>query len=77
MYGRLCLDSPSLVIPHPGMLARSTVLVPLADIAPDLRHPVTGRTIREHLADLGAPLLPVPGIAPYPPGLPPSESTLR
>lgn len=34
LYGDSCLDSPSLVIPHPRMLARAFVLVPLAEIAP-------------------------------------------
>lgn len=66
MYDGLTMESERLTIPHPGMLQRSTVLVPLADIAPEAVHPVTGRTIREHLADLG----PTPDVAPYPPGLP-------
>jgi 7,8-dihydro-6-hydroxymethylpterin-pyrophosphokinase len=48
------------------MLQRSTVLVPLVDIAPDVRHPCSGQTMREHLALLTEPLR---GVAPYPPGL--------
>jgi 2-amino-4-hydroxy-6-hydroxymethyldihydropteridine diphosphokinase len=65
LYGDLCINTPRLVIPHAGMLQRASVLVPLADIAPDVRHPVSGLTIVEHLARLGA----TADVAPYPPGL--------
>jgi 2-amino-4-hydroxy-6-hydroxymethyldihydropteridine diphosphokinase len=66
LFDRVHLVTHRLTIPHPGMLERATVLVPLADIATDLVHPVTRRTIGAHLRDLGE----ITGIAPYPPGLP-------
>jgi 2-amino-4-hydroxy-6-hydroxymethyldihydropteridine diphosphokinase len=48
-YGRSIVRSARLEIPHPRMAERRFVLAPLADLAPDLRHPVTGKTIREML----------------------------
>jgi 2-amino-4-hydroxy-6-hydroxymethyldihydropteridine diphosphokinase len=42
LYGGLTLDTPDLVVPHPGMLERAFVLVPLAELEPALRHPATG-----------------------------------
>lgn len=54
LFGDEIADSPALTIPHPGMHQRRFVLAPLAEIAPDLRHPVFNKTIRELLAELPA-----------------------
>jgi 2-amino-4-hydroxy-6-hydroxymethyldihydropteridine diphosphokinase len=42
----------SLILPHPEMHARAFVLVPLVDVAPAWRHPVSGRSARALLAQL-------------------------
>ena len=52
LYGESVIDSHDLVVPHPRMTERRFVLQPLADLAPDLRHPVLRRTIKELLAGL-------------------------
>lgn len=54
LFGEVVMDTPDLVIPHPAMAQRRFVLAPLAEIAPDLRHPVLKKTVREMLEDLPA-----------------------
>ena len=47
LFGSLIIDLPSLTVPHPKMHERRFVLEPLAEIAPEARHPVRKRTARE------------------------------
>lgn len=47
LYGDLVLQSEDLVIPHPLMTTRDFVMIPMAEIAPGLIHPVLGKTMLE------------------------------
>jgi len=54
LYGDVIMNERDLVVPHPRFRDRSFVLEPLAEIAPDWKDPVTGRTVRELLATIAA-----------------------
>ena len=65
LYDDLVTAEPPLRLPRSDVLEYSFVLRPLAELAPDLVHPVTGKTIAEHWAAFDAdamPLTPVSGI---------------
>ena len=48
----LVIDTPTLQVPHPHLPERDFFLIPLQQLAPDWRHPVTGLTAAQMLEDL-------------------------
>ncbi len=54
LYGDEIIEDPDLRVPHPEIIRRSFVLVPLVELEPRLVHPGTGETMATHLSRLGA-----------------------
>ncbi len=63
-YEDRVIDEPGLEVPHPRIAERAFVLVPLAEIAPDAVHPVSGLTVREMVDRLPGGLLGHDGVGP-------------
>ena len=51
LFDDIVISVPGLVIPHPRLHLRKFVLAPLAEIAPDVKHPVMKKTIKELFAE--------------------------
>ncbi|MDP2887827.1 MAG: 2-amino-4-hydroxy-6-hydroxymethyldihydropteridine diphosphokinase [Bacteroidota bacterium] len=56
-YGEEIIELPDLIVPHPRIQERKFALVPLNEIAPDLKHPVFQKTITQLLAECNDQLL--------------------
>ena len=54
LYDDLVMDAPPVKLPRADILKYSFVLRPLAEIAPDLTHPETGRSLLDHWQDFDA-----------------------
>ncbi len=54
LYGDAVVKAPELEVPHPRLEERRFVLEPLAELAPDKRHPGTRKTVREMLGKVGS-----------------------
>ena len=52
LYGDAVIDEPGLIVPHPRMAGRAFVLVPLAEVAPEVRVPPRGERVRDLLEEL-------------------------
>ncbi len=51
-YGERCISTNTLTLPHPRIQERYFVLRPLLDIAPNLKHPISGKTVQQLIDEL-------------------------
>ncbi len=51
-YGDQIIETQELTIPHPRLTERAFVLIPLAEIVPNLVHPANGKTVKELMSSL-------------------------
>lgn len=56
-YGEEQINTPNLVVPHPLLQERRFVLEPLMEIAPELKHPILNKTIKQLYAELNDTLI--------------------
>jgi len=66
LYDQLVLNDPPVRVPRKDVLRFSFVLGPLADIAPDYRHPVSGKLISEHWREFDAASHPITAVGDIP-----------
>lgn len=52
IYDDLIINTPTLTVPHPRFHVRKFVMEPFAEIAPDVRHPMKGKTIKKLCEEL-------------------------
>ena len=65
LFGDLVVETPQFILPDPGLLTRAHLAIPIAELAPDYIHPVTGESLKD-IADRlrpSATLLSRPDIA--------------
>lgn len=63
-FDGMVIDTAQLRLPHPGIADRLFVLVPLADVAPDWRHPVTNESVSDTVARVRSVSEPICIVAP-------------
>jgi 2-amino-4-hydroxy-6-hydroxymethyldihydropteridine diphosphokinase len=69
LYGNLQLNTPTLKIPHPALLTRPFVTMPLIEIGPNLTDPRSGKLIKQCAAPIGPRPVPIGIVAAPPKGL--------